>query len=434
MDIPIIRLSFNVPIDEANLPCILEFMQRLNVIIAGNSTLNYHLIPVTNKPFIYIPVFQYKRTDFSGDIEEIIRERIKILKQFFKTYDFGKERKAFLWLLREVLKMRKDAHRENHPIFKVENREADIKDYADFDKSLKLEYPRITRTKLADGSYISVLYDPYMKHDYVMLANLSKPFSEMKYQYNTLHLYEHLMTYAWRKTDHLKEVYMNGLTVVNGISNIYAVLDSPEGMIEYMHSYIDFVLKGRDPKFWEQNKEMMRVETMRTISETRLTRSYTTPSRSDPAAYDCHYNPAIFCKWSNDPFDVLLITNVEPKLNIKAINAKILSTKTMKIALPVPTAKHIPVEVFMDKQAIRVIKESPDNIIKDIIEHSWKNVPGKLYGIDNYMTFPKELDIDFNYRLHGLIYMHRYLKNSKPLDDALKNNNITLPFEITKLL
>lgn len=434
MDIPLIRLTLNIPSAQNITAVVLEFMQQLNRIIAGNSTLNYHMIPVTTRPTIYIPVFQYKRGDFTENIEDVIRDRIKALKEFLSTYDFSKERKVICWLLRCIMShFNKEKLQGMHNIFKIENRETGIKEYANINASIKLKYPKIIRHKLADGSCISVLYDPYAKEEYVTLANLSKPFSEMGYQYNALHLYEHLMTYAWHDMDHAKEIYMNGLTVVNGISNIFAVLDNPNSMLDYMHHYIDFVLKSRSPEFWNTHKEMLRTETMRTISETRLTRSYTTPSRSDPAAYDCHYNPAIFCKWSNDPFDILLITNVKVDINTQAINAKILSTKIHKITLSMPTASHIPIEALMDKQTIRVIKESPEKIMEVLQKHDFCLIPGRLYGIDNYMIFPKEVDIDFNYILHSLIYMHRYIKHDTIKDDI--SNYITyLPYKMTDII
>ena len=315
-DIPLIRLSLNIPIVESNMPYALEFMQQFNVIVSGQSTLNYHLIPITNKPFIYIPVFPYGRKEFTEDIDKLIKERIKLLKSFISTYNFNNERKIVKWNLRSMLILRDQLKESNRPLFKIENREIDLKDTVDIWEGVKLEYPKIKRYTLADKSCISVLHDPYASNDHLILANLSKPFSEMRYQYNTLHLYEHLMTYAWKDGNHNEEVYMNGITVVNGISNIFAVLMNPESLMDYLNKYIDFVLCGRDRQFWIDRKEMLRTETMRTISETRAARSFSSPSRSDPAAYDFNYNIDIFCKWSNEPFDVLLITDANLKINV----------------------------------------------------------------------------------------------------------------------
>ena len=255
----------------------------------------------------------------------------------------------------------------------------------------------------------------------------------MRYQYNSLHLYEHLMTYAWKQGNHSEENYMNGLTVVNGISNIFAVLATPESLMDYLNKYIDFVLKARDRDFWVQNKEMLRTETLRTISETRAARSFSSPSRSDPAAYDCNYNIDIFCKWANDPFDVLIITNADLKIDVNKINAKILSSKRTNIRLSTPTGSFIPVEALMDKSVVRIVKETPDNIIKELWHHGWSNIDGKLYGIDNYMLFPTTFNIDFDYRLHGLIYLHRYIKNIEEYDESFMKST-TLPHDYKKML
>ena len=322
-DIPLIRLSLNIPIHESQTPYALEFMHQLNIILAGQTTLNYHLIPITNRPFIYIPVFPYNRKDFSGNIDGLIKERIKTLKTFISTYDFNNERKIIKWGLRNILIMRERLGDTKRPLFKIENRETDTKETIDISKHIKMEYPKMLRYKLTDGSYISVLHDPYTIDDHLVLCNLSKPFSEMRYQYNALHLYEHLMTYAWKDGDHDDEAYMNGLTVVNGISNIFAVLNTPEVLMDYLNRYITFVLKARDKQFWIAHKDILRTETLRTISETRAARSFSSPSRSDPAAYDFNYNIDIFCKWSNDPFDILIITNADIKIDVNKINAKI---------------------------------------------------------------------------------------------------------------
>lgn len=432
-DTPLIRLSLNMSIHDANIPYALEFMHQLNIILAGQTTLNYHLIPVSNKPFIYIPVFPYNRKEFTDDINGLIKERIKTLKSFLSTYNFNTERRIIKWTLRNIIVMRNKLGDAKRPLFKIENRETDTKETVDISKDIKIEYPRMKRYKLTDGSYISVLHDPYTIDDHLVLCNLSKPFSEMRYQYNALHLYEHLMTYAWKDNDHKEEAYMNGLTVVNGISNIFAVLNTPEALMDYLDRYISFVLSARDRKFWIDHKDILRTETMRTISETRAARSFSSPSRSDPAAYDFNYNIDIFCKWSNDPFDVLLITNADVKIDVNKINAKILSAKHMNIQLTTPTGKFIPVEALMDKNAVRIVKETPENIIKELWHNQFGNVSGKLYGLDNYMSFPDTYNIDFDYRLHGLIYMHRFIKNVEEYDDKFMRY-VVMPHDYKKMI
>jgi hypothetical protein len=241
------------------------------------------------------------------------------------------------------------------------------------------------------------------------------------------------MTYAWKDGNHNEEAYMNGITVVNGISNIFAVLMNPESLMDYLNKYINFVLGGRDRKFWIDHKEMLRTETLRTISETRAARSFSSPSRSDPAAYDFNYNVDIFCKWSNDPFDILLITDADLKIDVNKINAKILSAKRTPIQLSTPTGRYIPVEALMDKTVVRIIKESPENILKEIWEHSFSNIDGHLYGIDNYMLFPETFNIDFDYRLHGLLYFHRIVKNIEKYDEKFMRT-VVLPHDYKKMI
>ena len=82
----------------------------------------------------------------------------------------------------------------------------------------------------------------------------------------------------------------------------------------------------------------------------------------------------------------------------------------------------------MDKYIIRIKRESIENIIKAIWDAGFGNIPGKLYGVDNYMVFPMEYDIRYDYRLHVLVYMHRFVKNIKEYDEKLVRNLI-LPWD-----
>ena len=434
-DIPIIRLSINLPITEIELPNVMEFLQRLNIIIAGQSVLNYHMIPLSNRPFIYIPVFPYKRSDFTDDISKLVHERVNALKQFLSTYAFDKERSTILWYFRSLLTMRNrtGSRDKSQPLFKIENKEYKISEYVDVRKDMDIKYPTMKRYRLTDGSYISVYYDPYLIDEYAIICNLSKPFSEMNYQYNTLHLYEHLMTYAWKGHDRGHEVYVNGLTVVNGISNVFAILDSTDALMTYLQNFISFTLAARDRNFWIKNKEMVQTETLRTLSETRMSRSFSVPSRSDPVAYDCNYNTDIFCKWSNDPFDILLISNTPIKIDVNALNAKILSAKRSNVKIPIPEVPFIPIEAIMDKKEVRIIKESSENIIDDIFRHNFNGVEGRLYGVDNYMLFPVHYDIEFNYNLHGLLYLHRFAKDKSAYDKKIIDY-ITFPWDFKRSL
>lgn len=431
-EIPIIRLSLNILLTDNTVPEQLEFMKRLNIIIAGQSTLNYHLIPVSSVPYIYIPAYPYKRSEFNGDVESLIKERIKTLKQFLSTYRFDKDETVVRLLLRRLLRSKRET-KGKHGLFKIENKDTGITEYADVSSDLSIINAQINRYRLTDGSYVSVYYDPYLIDEYTVVCNLSKPFSEMNYQYNTLHLYEHFMTYAWKGNDRSHEVYVNGLTVVNGISNVFAILDSPATLMDYFNKFISFNLSARDKNFWLKNKEMVRTETIRTLSETRASRNFSLPSRSDPAAYDCNYNLDIFCKWSNDPFDILLITNTPLKIDVNSLNAKILSAKRSTVRLTAPEVPYIPVEAMMDKKEVRIIKESSENIIDDIFKHNFNGVEGRLYGVDNYMLFPVHYDIEFNYNLHGLLYMHRFAKDKKAYDKKIVDY-ITFPWDYKRLL
>ena len=431
-EVPFIRLSLNLLLTDNTVPEQLEFMKRLNIIIAGQSTLNYHLIPVSSVPYIYIPAYPYKRSEFNGDTIALVKERIKTLKQFLSTYRFDEDETVIRLLLRRLLRCKRET-KNKHGIFKIESKDANITEYVDVRSDLSIIDAQIKRYRLTDGSYISVYYDPYLIDEYAIICNLSKPFSEMNYQYNTLHLYEHLMTYAWKGHDRGHEVYVNGLTVVNGISNVFAILDSTDALMTYLQNFISFTLAARDRNFWIKNKEMVQTETLRTLSETRMSRSFSVPSRSDPVAYDCNYNTDIFCKWSNDPFDILLISNTPIKIDVNALNAKILSAKRSNVKIPIPEVPFIPIEAIMDKKEVRIIKESSENIIDDIFRHNFNGVEGRLYGVDNYMLFPVHYDIEFNYNLHGLLYLHRFAKDKSAYDKKIIDY-ITFPWDFKRSL
>ena len=454
--VDVLKLAMCIDDDEDVKPFVKEFMMLLNVSLSLNTDINYHLIPVGNDRVIYIPVFKYTREEFDQSDEEIIRKRMDTIITFIRNTtfnDMGAEckhslRNIFIHLNRtgKITTKDKGVKYKGYKLFRLYSTllNEDISFNIDFKKVIEL--CSIHRYALKDGnkqrkSCITVLHDPYTV-DYAIFCNLSKEFSEMTYQYNTLHLYEHLMTYAWRFTDpECSEAYVNGITSVNGISNIYSIVKSKKVLLRYMNSYIDMVLKGRNKTFWENEEDMLKRETMRTISETRTSRGFSNTSRSDPAAYDFNYNTDIFCKWANDAIDILLVCpeplDVNKDLHIRDINKRIKEYDISKSApsIKVNMFKYIPIEALSDKRYVHVERMDPREIAKNIMDNYCVIREGKMYGVDNCLIFPSEYTVDMDYRLYILLYLHRYLsKNEIQKYDEMMCRLIPMPYDYRMII
>lgn len=384
------------------------FMQQINVIIGGNTVLNYHIIPVFRLN-ILIPVNAYTNEDAEKSTEDYAMEQIDKIQQFFEQFSLKNTNKQFLWLFRNVSNIMERYSVTMSEAFEISCDYIGFKDFLHLQK-IAIEYPKIDEIKLIDGSIIGIYVDKYIK-DFGVYVDISKNFNELSYFYNALHLYEHLMTYAWKETAHLNQSYINGLTIINGISNVYTVLNDKNDILNYLSDYIEFAASSRRLEFWETQaaKDMLKTETKRTISEEMDARNFSIYTRSDPTAYRLEYDYRLFCKWSQEPFNILILTDSPLDIPADKFNAIILNNSFKKITIEKPKFNYIPVECFADKRQSRVLKIEPAEIVKRILEKNYKN--NEIFGIDCFIHFTNDYILNFSYFFHVVLYLRKYVKN-----------------------
>lgn len=368
-------------------------MNYMNYQLGANTAVNYHMMPLVQLK-ISIPVNIYTKKEINKNINIIVKERIDMIQNLFETINWNKQNKIYLWCLRSLKILNIDLSK----LFIVSSDNIDYNDYLHFTIP-ELKLPEMKKTKLKDGSTIYQYIDKYIDN-YGVFCNLSKKYSEMNYSYNILHLYEHIMTYAWKELSSADLVDLNGSTYPNGICNIYAINKTKSACEEYLYNYINFYLNGRNSNFWNNMREGIEVETMRTISETYLDTSLTSIGRSDAQAFDMNYDTNIFSYWCQMPFNVLITTPEEIILESNKIhNIKYQSIPRPKIDI----FKIIPLEVLRrhNEDKLYILKESSKTIIQKLLNNSDLNV---LYGLDCKLIVENENLSEMITPLYLLLY------------------------------
>lgn len=390
------------------------FLRHLNYLIAVKTNVNYNLIDTQNL-YIKLPIYVYTNDEASMHPLDLILHRVDGLKKFIESFDFSKDTKSVLWLLRTMASVGVNINED----FNI-TVDCDDFDYQKIDEPLvftfpKLEHPKIRKIQLKDKSTITMYEDPYF-NDYGIFANLSVKFDEMGMSYNGLHLYEHLMTKGWSNLSVNDQVYANGVTYPTGVCMVFQILSTEKAYREYVNAYFEWLFKCRGKDFWTKDiSEDLYLETCRTISETRMERTMASMGRSDFHAYDNNYNSAIFEYWSNKPFNLLLTV---PK-GTKAIDVDRLNNLCDKYPLrnvvrpPNIKLKYYPFEVMATKANTNlcILKTSPEEIKQALLKPQLKT--RAFFGIDCYLRQdPNKHDdgdlSEFISVLHPLLFMNDY--------------------------
>lgn len=169
-------------------------------------------------------------------------------------------------------------------------------------------------TKDETSSSISIIQivDPLI-NDCGIFVDVSKDFSVFKYGYNYLHLFEHIITYAWRNCDKNNLKLLNGFTSLNANCLIYAVVEDYSTLISYLKSYLEFHISLLVNGF---PSECLKIETNRTMSETLNEKSLTSFGRTDSIVYSkLSYEIDILKHLLQDSLKIYLVTNVELSLD-----------------------------------------------------------------------------------------------------------------------
>ena len=70
----------------------------------------------------------------------------------------------------------------------------------------------------------------------------------MGYNYNALHIYEHMMTIAWKKLDSKDVLDLNGATFPTGTCYLYNIHSSKKSLKKYTREYVKFHQSSKEKK------------------------------------------------------------------------------------------------------------------------------------------------------------------------------------------
>lgn len=412
-----------------------KFLTLLNSYIGANTNLNYHILPVKNFT-ITIPIYSYTNDEKTLSTCDLIEKRVNTLLKHLETIDWNKHTNAQeQWLIYSLFAAGIDITND----LTISTHSGETSGFEDLDhqplhiNAAQLRKPKIKRVRYADGSTILYLSSPYLT-DYGVFANLSTTFNEMNMSFNALHLYEHLMTYGWKGLNFDKVKLMNGSTWPHALCSVYVITQDLETLKLFAASFVKYYLTSRDKGFWKKAENVggLKMETQRTISETRTERTLASLCRSDYHAYDYNYNTNIFEYWSNRPFDLLITgPDVVDKLclNAETINLFISIHPIRNVPKPKDVVfRSLPLDTIKMKliHQYRVVKANQAEIHDFMINP--RNGNKALFGLDCKIISDAEDLNPYNSVLHMLCYINKSFSDEE-LNNFIKHSII--PFSAT---
>lgn len=247
------------------------------------------------------------------EYNKIVFNKLTVIENYLRNKNWSIETKEVKRYLRNIL---------------IHNKKFEAKlIYEDYSSIISFECPellntiKVKETKSKVGSKtdnsssnvdksISIIQiiDPLI-NDCGIFVDVSKDFSVFKYGYNYLHLFEHIITYAWRNCDKNNLKLLNGFTSLNANCLIYAVVEDYSTLLSYLKSYLEFHISLLVDGF---PSECLKVETNRTMSETLNEKSLTSFGRTDSIVYSkFSYEIDVLKHLLQDSLKIYLVTNVE---------------------------------------------------------------------------------------------------------------------------
>ena len=160
------------------------------------------------------------------------------------------------------------------------------------------------------GNFRHLEYIDPLLVDYGLYIGLSKPFKDMGYSYNALHIYEHMMTMGWKKLSTKDMIELNGATFPTGTCYLYNIHSTKKSLKQYAREYVKFHQMTKTKEFWEKDlNEDLKRETIRTYSETQTTKGLKDFARTDNTVYsEMIYPIEPFIKFSEDTYTILTVS------------------------------------------------------------------------------------------------------------------------------
>ena len=387
---------------------ILKFTNFINWTIASETPIKYSGSQILSDGSLIIHSQTEKIFKFSG-IETILK--------FWREFDFSHVKTEIKRIYRMISEMM-DINR----LYTIRNMET--KEFSNiFFKEFKYEKIKFQDILLKDGSRIVYIVDPYCK-GFGIFQDISKPFKDFDLGYNYLHLYEHMMCLPWKKTSKDETtITMNGFTTDVGISVVYNVVSTEEKFRDSFYMLVRHYFKSRTENYWKKHYESLKIESMRTVSETFEERTLHDYFRSDPSVYSCGYNIDVFRYWSGHAFSCLLVSPKEVSLNFKIIE---------KLSKTFPNETKRPKDEIFDVIPIETIKKKINYKyrIQKMTGNDFKSVlSGEpcdfMSGIDVKHVF----NVEFK-DTSSILYPLLFLRQKVNIEKVIKN--IVLPMNVVE--
>lgn len=397
------------------------FISALCELIGAKTDIDYHAYNASNNGVTYIELINYNEK--FKDTYELVNKRVNTLVHYLESLDLTKQQ-AYLVKISNLLMFNKInlntllsvsvvnmTTKENY----IEPIPIHIKQPLDFKRI------GVKRVVTTDNSTITLITDK-CSTTYALYVNLTVPFNEMSMSYNALHLYEHLMMRCFKGLPQDKLLESNGCTFPNGLCHVYTVHSTVDSLKQYLNLTIKTLFEARDDDYWEQEQQVkdIELETKRTISETRYSRSLTDFGRSDLHAYNNGYDKNIFKYWSNKPFDIIVVgpAFTDTFINVDSVNAWCKKHPLHNIKRPAAVKyKIIPISVLRSKENDNTfIQKASTKEIKKLFMN-----PAKKEEIDIRTLLPKS-KTDFG--PYG--YLYGLDCKMLSLNDSLSRHNTVL--------
>lgn len=207
---------------------------------------------------------------------------------------------------------------------------------------------------------------PYIR-DGAIIIDFSRPFEEMGFMFNGLHIFEHLMCTPWvhmKKFSMENLVCLNGFTTNLGLMYVYTVHNSKASFQVYLDEMISWLNKIRTPGFWHEHMkdEEVQIEIERTISETIDVQWMVDFARSSGSAFEGNYREEVFEYWSNQPLKITLIHPYQD-LFIPHLDSPRYVQKPF-----IPTFDYLPMQVLTTQSLVTYKKSSRKELAEQVCD------------------------------------------------------------------
>lgn len=253
---------------------------------------------------------------------------------------------------------------------------------------------------------------PYIR-DGAIIIDFSRPFEEMGFMFNGLHIFEHLMCTPWvhmKKFSMENLVCLNGFTTNLGLMYIYTVHNSKASFQVYLDEMISWLNKIRTPGFWHEHMkdEDVQMEIERTISETIDVQWMVDFARSSGSAFEGNYREDVFEYWSNQP---LKMTLIHPYQDVFIPH---LDSPRHVQKPSIPTFDYLPMQVLTTQSLVTYKKSSRKELTEQVCD-------ALMYGL----VLKGDTGVDIQ-RLNGdgsyfeISLLSTYREDVKNFKDVLK--------------